>query len=134
MDEGCSKAVEEVFMKLYKKGYIYKGSRIINWCPDCQTSISDAEVEHEEQARPFLAHQLPDRRRRRPFRRDRHHPSGNHCLAIPLWQLIRRMSVTKIWSVRMLILPLTDREIPVIADAYVDKEFGTGVCKDHTGP
>ena len=49
MDEGCSKAVEEVFINLYKKGYIYKGSRIINWCPVCKTSLSDAEVEHEEQ-------------------------------------------------------------------------------------
>ena len=49
MDEGCSKAVQEVFIKLYEKGYIYKGSRIINWCPVCQTSISDAEVEHEDQ-------------------------------------------------------------------------------------
>ncbi len=49
MDEGCSKAVQEVFTKLYKKGWIYKGSRIVNWCPVCQTSISDAEVEHEDQ-------------------------------------------------------------------------------------
>ena len=53
MDEGCSKAVEEVFVKLYNEGYIYKGNRIINWCPVCQTSISDAEVEHEEQAGHF---------------------------------------------------------------------------------
>ena len=53
MDEGCSKAVQEVFLRLYKKGYIYKGSRIINWCPVCKTSISDAEVEHEEQAGHF---------------------------------------------------------------------------------
>ena len=53
MDEGCSKAVEEVFLRLYEKGYIYKGSRIINWCPVCQTSLSDAEVEHEEQAGHF---------------------------------------------------------------------------------
>ena len=53
MDEGCSKAVEEVFINLYKKGYIYKGSRIINWCPKCNTSLSDAEVEHEEQEGHF---------------------------------------------------------------------------------
>ena len=53
MDEGCSKAVEEVFIKLYEEGYIYKGSRIINWCPVCKTSLSDAEVEHEEQAGHF---------------------------------------------------------------------------------
>ena len=53
MDEGCSKAVQEVFLRLYKKGYIYKGSRIINWCPVCKTSISNAEVEHEEQAGHF---------------------------------------------------------------------------------
>ena len=58
MDEGCSKAVEEVFVKLYEKGYIYKGSRIINWCPVCQTSISDAEVEHVGSGRPFLAYQV----------------------------------------------------------------------------
>ena len=62
MDEGCSKAVEEVFVRLYEKGYIYKGSRIINWCPVCQTSISDAEVEHEDQDGFLLAHQLPHRR------------------------------------------------------------------------
>ncbi len=61
MDEGCSKAVEEVFISLYEKGYIYKGSRIINWCPVCKTSLSDAEVEHEEQDGTFLAHQVSDR-------------------------------------------------------------------------
>ena len=58
MDEGCSKAVEEVFIKLYEEGYIYKGSRIINWCPVCKTSLSDAEVEHEEQAGQLLAYQI----------------------------------------------------------------------------
>ena len=62
MDEGCSEAVKEVFIRLYDKGYIYKGSRIINWCPVCKTSISDAEVEHEEQDRSFLAYQISDRR------------------------------------------------------------------------
>ncbi len=63
MDEGCSDAVQEVFIKLYEKGYIYKGSRIINWCPVCKTSISDAEVEHVEQDGFLLAHQLPGSRR-----------------------------------------------------------------------
>ena len=67
MDEGCSKAVEEVFISLYEKGYIYKGSRIINWCPVCKTSLSDAEVEHEEQDGHLLAHQVSHRRRQMTF-------------------------------------------------------------------
>ena len=75
MDEGCSKAVEEVFVKLYNKGYIYKGSRIINWCPVCKTSRCRGRTRRS--GRILLAHQLPDRRRRRTFRGDRDHPSGD---------------------------------------------------------
>ena len=80
MDEGCSKAVQEVFIKLYEKGCIYKGSRIVNWCPVCKTSISDAEVEHEEQARPFFWHiKYPIVGEAGQIRGDRHHTTGNHA-------------------------------------------------------
>ncbi len=82
MDEGCSEAVKEVFIRLYEKGYIYKGTRIINWCPVCKTSISDAEVEHVEQEGHFLAHQLSDRRRGRSLRRDRNDHVRRLCLVI----------------------------------------------------
>ena len=84
MDEGCSDAVLEVFIKLYEKGYIYKGSRIINWCPVCQTSISDAEVEHVGAGRLLLAHQLPGSRRARTLCRDRNHQTGDSAWAILL--------------------------------------------------
>lgn len=78
MDEGCSRAVREVFVNLYEKGLIYQGERIINWCPHCKTSISDAEVEFEEQARTFLAHQVPAHRWQR-LSGSSHHPSRNHA-------------------------------------------------------
>ena len=78
MDEGCSKAVEEVFINLYKKGYIYKGSRIINWCPKCKTSLSDAEVEHEEQEGHFWHIKYPDRGHG-PIPRDCDHTSGDYA-------------------------------------------------------
>ena len=78
MDEGCSKAVEEVFISLYKKGYIYKGSRIINWCPKCKTSLSDAEVEHEEQEGHFWHIKISDRGNR-PVPGDRNDPPGDHA-------------------------------------------------------
>ena len=77
MDEGCSKAVQEVFIRLYEKGYIYKGSRIINWCPVCQTSISDAEVEHEDQDGFFWHINYPIVGEEGRFRRDRNYPSGD---------------------------------------------------------
>ena len=78
MDEGCSKAVREVFVSLYDKGLIYKGSRIINWCPHCMTALSDAEVEYEEQARPPVAYALSADRWQRPISGGGYHPPGNH--------------------------------------------------------
>ena len=77
MDEGCSKAVRETFCELYDKGLIYKGSRIINWCPHCMTALSDAGGRVHRQARPSLVYPLPAGRRQRRYRR-RHDPSGNH--------------------------------------------------------
>lgn len=128
MDEGCSKAVEEVFIKLYEKGYIYKGSRIINWCPVCQTSISDAEVEHTEQAGHFWHIKYPivgednayvEIATTRPETL-----LGDTAVAVNPEDERYTHLIGK-----MLKLPLTDREIPVIADSYVDKEFGTGCVK-----
>ena len=128
MDEGCSKAVEEVFIKLYEKGYIYKGSRIINWCPVCQTSISDAEVEHVDQAGHFWHIKYPIV------------GSENEFVEIATTRPETLLGDTAVavnpdderyqhLIGKMLKLPLTDREIPVIADPYVDKEFGTGCVK-----
>ncbi len=127
MDEGCSEAVLEVFIRLYEKGYIYKGSRIINWCPVCKTSISDAEVEHEEQAGHFWHINYPIKDSDRFVEIATTRPEtmlGDTALAVnpddERYQDIIGKTV---------ILPLVGREIPVIADAYVDKEFGTGVVK-----
>ncbi len=127
MDEGCSEAVKEVFIRLYEKGYIYKGARIINWCPVCQTSISDAEVEHEEQAGHFwhINYPLAD---------------GSGFVEIATTRPETMLGDTAVavnpedgryahLVGKLLKLPLTDREIPVIADPYVDKEFGTGCVK-----
>ena len=128
MDEGCSKAVQEVFIKLYEKGYIYKGSRIINWCPVCQTSISDAEVEHEDQDGFFWHINYPvvgeegqyvEIATTRPETL-----LGDTAVAVNPEDERYKHLVGK-----RLKLPLTDREIPVIADEYVDKEFGTGCVK-----
>ncbi|MCI6019886.1 MAG: valine--tRNA ligase [Clostridiales bacterium] len=127
MDEGCSKAVEEVFIKLYEKGYIYKGSRIVNWCPVCQTSISDAEVEHEEQAGHFWHIKYPIVGEDGFVEIATTRPEtllGDTAVAVNPDDDRYKHLVGK-----MLKLPLTDREIPVIADAYVDKEFGTGCVK-----
>ena len=128
MDEGCSKAVKEVFVRLYEKGYIYKGSRIINWCPVCKTSISDAEVIHEEQD-GFLWHinypvvgepgRFVEIATTRPETL-----LGDTAVAVNPDDERYTDIVGK-----MLELPLTDRQIPVIADPYVDKEFGTGCVK-----
>ena len=128
MDEGCSKAVEEVFIRLYEKGYIYKGSRIINWCPVCQTSISDAEVEHEDQ-NGFFWHinypvigeegQFVEIATTRPETL-----LGDTAVAVNPEDERYQHLVGK-----MLELPLTGRTIPVIADEYVDREFGTGCVK-----
>ena len=128
MDEGCSKAVEEVFIKLYKKGYIYKGSRIINWCPVCQTSISDAEVEHVDQEGCFWHINYPivgEEGRFVEIATTRPETLlGDTAVAVNPEDERYQDLIGK-----MLKLPLTDREIPVIADAYVDKEFGTGCVK-----
>ena len=128
MDEGCSKAVQEVFIRLYEKGYIYKGSRIINWCPVCQTSISDAEVEHEDQDGFFWHINYPivgEEGRFVEIATTRPETLlGDTAVAVNPDDERYKDLIGK-----MLKLPLTDREIPVIADEYVDKEFGTGCVK-----
>lgn len=128
MDHGCSDAVLEVFVKLYEKGYIYKGSRIINWCPVCQTSISDAEVEHVEQNGFFWHINYPvvgEPGRFVEIGTTRPETMlGDTAVAVNPEDERYQDIVGK-----MLKLPLTDREIPVIADPYVDKEFGTGCVK-----
>ncbi len=100
MDEGCSDAVLEVFTRLYEKGYIYKGSRIINWCPVCQTSISDAEVEHEEQDGFFWHINYPIVGRGGPLRRDCHHETGDAARRYSRGRKSRRTSATKTSSER----------------------------------
>ena len=128
MDEGCSEAVTEVFIKLYEKGYIYKGSRIINWCPVCKTSISDAEVLHEDQEGFFWHINYPivgEEGRYVEIATTRPETMlGDTAVAVNPSDERYKDLVGK-----MLRLPLTDREIPVIADEYVDKEFGTGCVK-----
>ena len=128
MDEGCSKAVLEVFCKLYEKGLIYKGSRIVNWCPVCNTSISDAEVEHEEQAGHFWHINYPvvgEEGRFVEIATTRPETLlGDSALAVnPDDERYTDLIGKEVY------LPLTDRKIPIIADSYVDKEFGTGVVK-----
>ena len=128
MDEGCSHAVQEVFIKLYEKGLIYKGSRIVNWCPVCKTSISDAEVEHEEQDGYFWHINYPVKGEDGRFVEiATTRPEtllGDTAVAVNpedgRYQYIIGNT---------LILPLVGREIPVVADHYVDKEFGTGCVK-----
>ncbi len=128
MDQGCSDAVLEVFMRLYEKGYIYKGSRIINWCPVCGTSISDAEVEHEEQDGFFWHINYPivgEPGRFVEIATTRPETMlGDTAVAVNPDDERYQDLVGK-----MLELPLTGRQIPVIADSYVDKEFGTGCVK-----
>ena len=128
MDEGCSRAVETVFVKLYEKGWIYKGNRIINWCPKCQTSLSDAEVEHVDQDGFFWHIKYPivgEEGRFVEIATTRPETLlGDTAVAVNPDDDRYKDLVGK-----MLKLPLTDRVIPVIADAYVDKEFGTGCVK-----
>ena len=127
MDERCSKAVREVFVNLYKKGLIYQGSRIINWCPHCETALSDAEVEYDEKA-GFLWHI------RYPY------VDGSGYLIIATTRPETLLGDTAVAVNpkdprytdkigKMLKLPLTDREIPIIADEYVELDFGTGCVK-----
>ena len=132
MDEGCNRAVTEVFCKMHEKGYIYKGARMINWCPVCNTSISDAEVEYEEQA-GHLWHI------KYPVLNDDGTESGEYLTfattrpetmlgdtAVAIHPDDERYAHLK---GRKLMLPLMNREIPVVEDTYVDMEFGTGVVK-----
>ena len=128
MDEGCSKAVEEVFINLYKKGYIYKGSRIINWCPKCKTSLSDAEVVHEDQEGHFWHIKYPivgEEGRFLEIATTRPETMlGDTAIAVHPDDERYKDLIGK-----HVILPLVNREIPVVADYYVDKEFGTGAVK-----
>ena len=127
LDEGCSKAVQEVFIRLYEKGYIYRGSRIINWCPVCQTSISDAEVAYEDQAGFFWHINYPI-------------VGTDQCIEIATTRPETMLGDTAIavhpdderykdLIGKMVLLPIVNREIPIVADTYVDKEFGTGAVK-----
>ena len=128
MDEGCSEAVKEVFLRLFDKGYIYKGSRIINWCPVCKTSISDAEVEHVEQGGHFWHIKYPivgEEDRFVEIATTRPETMlGDTAVAVNPEDERYKDLIGK-----TLLLPIVNREIPVVADAYVDKEFGTGCVK-----
>jgi len=127
MDEGCNRAVREVFVSLYEKGLIYRGDRIINWCPECKTAISDAEVEYEEQASHLwhIKYPLAD---------------GNGYVVVATTRPETMLGDTAVavnpgderykdFAGKMVMLPLMNRQIPVIADSYVDMEFGTGAVK-----
>ena len=129
MDEGCNKAVEEVFVKLYEKGYIYKDYRIVNWCPVCQTTISDAEVEYEDQAGHFWHINYPvvgsdEMVEIATTRYLRVTMLGDTAVAVhPDDERYKHLIGKRV------ILPIVNKEIPVVADEYVDMEFGTGVVK-----
>ena len=133
MDEGCNKAVTEVFVKMHKKGWIYKGSRIINWCPVCNTSISDAEVQYEEQQGHFWHIKYPlieedgsiSKTTFLEFATTRPETMlGDTAVAVhPEDERYAALVGRKVW------LPFVDRQIPIVADEYVDREFGTGVVK-----
>lgn len=133
MDEGCNKAVTEVFCKLHEKGWIYKGSRIINWCPVCNTSISDAEVEYEEQDGHFWHIKYP-------IMDESGQPSKTEFLEFATTRPETMLGDTAVavnpederykhLIGRKVLLPLINREIPIVGDSYVDVEFGTGVVK-----
>lgn len=127
MDENLSKAVQEVFIRLYEKGYIYRGARIINWCPKCKTSISEAEVEHVEQKGHFWHIKYPIVGTDDALIIATTRPEtmlGDTAIAVhPDDERYKELVGKKV------ILPLVGKEIPIIADAYVDKEFGTGAVK-----
>ena len=133
MDEGCNKAVTEVFVKMHEKGYIYKGSRIINWCPVCNTSISDAEVVYEEQAGHFWHIKYP-------IMNEDGTPSTTEFLTFATTRPETMLGDTAVaihpederyqhLIGKKVMLPLMNRVIPVVTDSYVDREFGTGVVK-----
>ena len=127
LDEGCSRAVNEVFEKYYNEGIIYRGERIINWCPSCKTSISDAEVEYEEKHGHFwhLRYKLADSDEYLELATTRPETMlGDTAVAVnPDDERYAK------YVGRKVILPIVNREIPVVADSYVDMEFGTGVVK-----
>ncbi|CUH93465.1 valine--tRNA ligase [Herbinix luporum] len=127
MDDGCNHAVNKVFVKLYNEGYIYKGSKIINWCPVCHTSISDAEVEHEEREGHFWHIKYPIAGEDGYVEIATTRPEtmlGDTAVAVhPDDERYQHLIGKNV------ILPIVNKEIPVIADTYVDKEFGTGVVK-----
>ena len=133
MDEGCNKAVTEVFVKMHEKGYIYKGARMINWCPVCNTSISDAEVEYQEQAGHFWHIKYP-------LMNDDGTVSTTEFLTFATTRPETMLGDTAVaihpederyqhLIGRKVMLPLMNREIPIVTDTYVDREFGTGVVK-----
>ena len=127
MDEGCSKAVREVFVNLYNKGLIYQGNRIINWCPSCITALSDAEVEYEEKTGHFwyIKYYVKGSEEFITIATTRPETMlGDTAVAVHPEDERYKHLIGK-----TLILPLVNREIPVIADEYVDKEFGTGAVK-----
>ena len=127
MDEGCNKAVNHVFKKLYDKGLIYRGERIINWCPHCKTSISDAEVEFEEKEGSFwhLRYPLADGTGYIELATTRPETMlGDTAVAVHPDDERYKALVGK-----TVILPLVNKEIPIIADTYVEQDFGTGVVK-----
>ena len=144
MDEGCNKAVTEVFVNLYNKGLIYKGNRIVNWCPVCRTTISDAEVEHEEQAGHFWHIRYPVAGTKEAeamlagCRCD--DPDEKNYVVVATTRPETMLGDTALAvnpederytliAGKTVILPLMNKDIPVITDSYVDKEFGTGVVK-----
>jgi len=127
MDDGCSRAVREVFVRLYEKGLIYKGQRIVNWCPDCITALSDVEVEHEEQEGSLWHIKYPLK-------------DGSGFITVATTRpetMLGDVAVAvnpederyKALIGQVLVLPLVGREIPIIADEYVESEFGTGCVK-----
>jgi len=133
MDEGCNKAVTEVFCKMHEKGWIYKGARIINWCPVCNTSISDAEVEYQEQAGHFWHMKYP-------ILNEDGTPSDKDFLIFATTRPETMLGDTAVavnpeddrykhLIGKKVLLPIVNREIPIVADSYVDMEFGTGVVK-----
>ncbi|MBQ8822144.1 MAG: valine--tRNA ligase, partial [Lachnospiraceae bacterium] len=133
MDEGCNKAVTEVFVKMHEKGYIYKGSRIINWCPVCNTSISDAEVVYEEQAGHFWHIKYP-------IMNEDGTPSDTEFLTFATTRPETMLGDTAVaihpederyqhLIGKSVMLPIVGRVIPIVTDTYVDREFGTGVVK-----
>ncbi len=127
LDEGCSKAVREVFVNLYEKGLIYQGKRMVNWCPHCCTTISDAEVEYEDQAGHFWHLRYPFKDGSGYVELATTRPEtllGDTAVAVNPNDERYKDIIGK-----MLILPIVHREIPVVADEYVDIEFGTGVVK-----